>query len=177
LALDQITLHFTGELWRQSAVARPLAFGYLIDPSATNGFSTNLTAFLPSLNVSFPAAPAGNAPVPVDGTAATNQVALGVTGQVITNWPPGAALWLVWLMADATCKSQGLAIDDLTFSAMAQPLLAIQAAGANVILSWPYGRLQAAPNAAGPFSTLAGIASPFTNAPAGQCQFYRVAAP
>ena len=110
----------------------------------------------------------------MDGTAAANQVALGVTGQVITNWPPGAALWLVWSMADPTAKGQALAINNLTFSASAHPILAIQEAGTNVVLSWPYGQLQAAPNATGPFSTLTGVTSPFTNVPAASRQFYRV---
>ena len=177
LVLDQMSLSFTGELWRQSAVPKQLSFGYFIDPTATNSFSTNLTASLPSLDVSFPPDPAADTPIPVDGTAAANQVALGVTGQVITNWPPGAALWLVWTMADPSGKGQGLAIDNLTFSAAAQPALAIRAMGANLVLSWPYGQLQAASNIAGPFSTLTGVASPFTNAPAGACQFYRVVAP
>jgi hypothetical protein len=174
LALNQITLSFTGELWRQSAVAKQLSFGYFIDPAATNGFPTNLTASLPSLDVSFPAALTAKTPVPVDGTAAANQVALGVTGQVITNWPPGAALWLVWSMADPTAKGQALAIDNLTFSASAHPVLAIQAAGTSVVLSWASGQLQAAPNATGPFSTLTGVTSPFTNVPAASRQFYRV---
>ncbi len=175
--LNRMTLNFTGELWRQLAVAKRLSLGYFIDPVATNGFSTNLTALLPGLDVSFRAAPAVETPVPVDGTAAANQAALGVTGQVIANWPPGAALWLVWTMADATGKGQGLAIDDLTFSASAQPFLAIGAAGANLVLSWPYGRLQAASNAAGPFSTLTGVASPFTNVAPRARQFYRVVVP
>ena len=32
LVLNQMTLGFTGELWRQSAVAKQLSFGYFIDP-------------------------------------------------------------------------------------------------------------------------------------------------
>ena len=36
---------------------------------------------------------------------------------------PGEALWLIWEMADATGKAQGLAIDNLTFSATAQATL------------------------------------------------------
>jgi hypothetical protein len=175
--LDQMTLSFTGELWRQSAVAKRLSFGYLIDPTATNGFSTNLTALLPNLDVSFPTASDAKTPVPVDGAAAPNQAPLSVTGQVIANWPPGAALWLVWLIADATGKGQGLAIDNLAFSASAQPPLAIQEAGTNLVLSWPYGQLQFSSNVAGPFSTLTGVASPFTNAPAGACRFYRIVVP
>jgi hypothetical protein len=175
--LNQMTVSFTGELWRQSAVAKRLSFGYLIDLAATNDFSTNLTASLPSLDVSFPAASDATTPVPVDGTAAPNQVALSVTGQVITNWPPGAALWLVWSMAEATGKGQGMAIDNLTFSASARPALSVQLAGANLILSWPSGQLQSSTNVAGPYSTLTGVASPFTNALEGTCQFYRLVAP
>lgn len=175
--VNQMTLQFTGELWRQSAVAKRLSFGYFVDPVTTNSFPTNLAAVLPNLDVIFPTAPGDTTPVPVDGTAAANQVALGVTAQAITNWPPGAALWLVWSMADDTGKGQGLAIDNLTFSASARPVLAIQRTGANMVLSWPYGRLQSATNAPGPYSTLTGAISPWTNVPAGARQFYRVVVP
>jgi hypothetical protein len=44
---------------------------------------------------------------------------LSVINQPITGWPPGAALWLVWEMADPLGKAQGLAIDNLSFSAVA----------------------------------------------------------
>jgi hypothetical protein len=53
----------------------------------------------------------------VDGTLAANQTNLSVVNQTITNWPPGAALWLLWVMADPSGKAQGLAIDSLSFSA------------------------------------------------------------
>ena len=140
--LTQMNLHFTGELWRQSAVAKTLAVGYCIDPTATGSFSTNLTAALAGLDVNFPANPAATNPIPVDGTAAFNQVSLGISNLPITNWPPGAALWLVWQMTDAAGKGQGLAIDDLTFSASMPPIvvaasLAIQSFGANLFLTWP----------------------------------------
>jgi len=82
-----------------------------------------------------------------------------------------------WSMADATGKDQGLAIYNLTFSASARPALSVQVAGANLILSWPYGQLQSSTNVAGPYSTLTGVASPFTNSLEGPCQFYRIVAP
>ena len=175
--LNQMNLHFTGELWRQSAVAKQLAFGYYIDPGTTNGFSTNLTAAIPSLNVSFPTVPADTSPVPVDGTASANQVALGVSGQTISNWPPGTALWLVWSMADAAGKGQGLAIDNLSFSAFARPSLGITVTGGNLTLSWPYGHLQSAAEAPGPYATLTTATSPYSVAPAGARRFYRVVVP
>jgi hypothetical protein len=114
--LNSITLQFTGEVWRQSDKPKTLQFYYFIDPTAAAPFSTNYTAFLPPLNVSFPTVPSDGG-VAVDGTAPANQISLGVTNQVITNWPPGAALWLVWEMTDATGKAQGLGIDNLSFSA------------------------------------------------------------
>ena len=119
--LHYITLRFTGEVWRQSDKAKTLQFYYLLDPAATSPFSTNNTAFLPGLNVAFPTVPADVNGVAVDGTAPANQTSLSVTNQLINSWPPGAALWLVWEMADPGGKSQGLAIDNLSFSAVSAP--------------------------------------------------------
>jgi hypothetical protein len=140
--LGQITLHFTGELWRQSAVRKVLSFSYWIDPTGTNGFGTNQTERLSALDVSFPTSANDTNPVPVDGTAAANQVSLGVVSQPIAAWNPGAALWLTWQMTDPLARGQGLAIDDLTFSAspgqtVVAAQLTIQLAGPNVMISWP----------------------------------------
>jgi len=140
-SLTSISLQVTGELWRQSDLPKTLAFYYFIDPSATNLFSTNYTARVPALNVSFPIAPADVGGLAVDGTSPANQVSLNVLGLLITNWAPGAALWLVWEMADATGKAQGLAIDNLSFSASNQSgattiPVGIQMSGTNVLLSW-----------------------------------------
>jgi hypothetical protein len=67
---------------------------------------------------------------------------LSVTNQAIANWPPDAALWLVWQMTNAAGNGQGLAIDDLTFSAssavvLPPPTLSIQQSGFNVLIAWP----------------------------------------
>ena len=140
---DYINLQFTGEVWRQSNLPKTLEFYYFIDPGATGAFSTSATAFLPALNVSFPTVAADVGGVAVDGTAPLNQAFLGVTNQVIAPWEPGAALWLVWEMASSAGKSQGLAIDNLSFSASVWPSgvsaqsLGVQARGTNLLLSCP----------------------------------------
>jgi hypothetical protein len=139
--LTRMTLQFTGEVWRQSDTPKTLQFYYLIDPTATAGLSTNHTALVPSLNVSFPTVPADKGGVAVDGTSSVNQTNLSVVNQAI-NWPPGAALWLVWEMADSAGKAQGLGIDNLSFSASAQPTftlvsLTIRPSGTNVTFNWP----------------------------------------
>ena len=140
--LNYISLKFTGEVWRQSNLPKTLTCYYFIDPTATTPFSTAVTGYLPALNVNFPTVPADTGGVAVDGTAAINQTNLSVINQAITNWPPGAALWLVWEMADSTGKSQGLGIDNLSFAASSQPLTApvslnIQRPAESVVFSWP----------------------------------------
>jgi hypothetical protein len=123
-------------------VPKSLAFYYFIDPTGTAPFSTTATALIPTLDVNFAANPSATGGVAVDGTASVNQSVLSVQNQPIANWPPGAALWLVWEMSNATGKAQGLAIDDLTFSASDQftgpgPVLNVQAFGTNLVMSWP----------------------------------------
>jgi hypothetical protein len=140
--LNYLNVQFTGELWRQSDVAKTLECYYFIDSSATNAFSTSATAALSALNVSFPPSPSAKGGTAVEGTATNNQLRCAALNQPISPWPPDAALWLVWEMASPTGKAQGLAIDNLTFSATSVPTLnqtslTAQASGTNVILSWP----------------------------------------
>jgi hypothetical protein len=119
--LNFINVQFTGEVWRQSSVAKTLTFSYLIDSTGTASFTTNATAYLPALNVSFPPVSADVGGAAVDGTVAANESSLAVTNQPITAWAPGTALWLMWEMDDATGKAQGLAIDNFSFSASIYP--------------------------------------------------------
>jgi regulation of enolase protein 1 (concanavalin A-like superfamily) len=141
---NYINLQFTGEVWRQSNLPKTLEFYYFVDPTATAAFSTSVTTFLPKLNVNFPTVSADVGGAAVNGTSPLNQINLSATNQVIANWPPGAALWLVWEMADSTGKAQGLAIDNLSFSAsvlpsgFSPPSLALQQpSGTNFMLTFP----------------------------------------
>jgi hypothetical protein len=191
--LNSINLAFTAEVWRQSNLAKTLEFYYFIDPSGTNTFSTAATALLPALNVSFPTNSGDVGGAAVDGTSAANQANLSVTNQSISPWPPGAALCLVWEMASSTGKSQGLGIDNLTFSAtesvVATPVpVTVQISGTNFILSWPSTnglsyQIQYTTNLANPTwmpvsapSSGTGASLTFTNAPGAASQgFYRLA--
>jgi hypothetical protein len=140
--LNYINVQCTSEVWRQSNLAKTLEFYYFIDPTGSNAFTTSETAFVSALNVNFPTVSGDVGGAAVDGTATNNQAALAVVNQPISHWPAGGALWLVWEMASSTGKSQGLAIDNLSFSATAQAVLSAvsmtaQATGANVVLTWP----------------------------------------
>jgi hypothetical protein len=170
--LNYLNVQATGEVWRQSDKAKTLECYYFIDPTATAAMSTAETASLPALDVSFPTVPADVGGAAVDGTNPTNQMNLAIQNQVIASWPPGAALWLVWEMADATGKAQGLAIDNFTFSATSQKMstnsvpLTLQNASANqFVLSWPASaanyQLYGATNLTPPVTW-----NPITNVPA-----------
>jgi len=138
LTLTRMNVQFTGEVWRQSNVPKTLQFFYYIDPTGIGGFPATPTALLSALNVNLPTVAGDVGGVAVDGTSPQNQANLSVWNQTITNWPPGSALWLVWQMTDSSGKAQGLAIDNLSFSASV-PLpvpLGFQTSGANMILNW-----------------------------------------
>jgi hypothetical protein len=115
-----INLSYTGELWRNNPTAQPLLFGYVIDPAGSNSVfqvsqwdSTNGIYYVPALNVTFPTSV--NTEV-LDGTQPANQTSLAASSLSISNWTPGATLWLVW-QATTLGSAQNLAIDNLAFSA------------------------------------------------------------
>ena len=119
--LNFMNLQYTGEVWRQSNLPKTLQFFYFLDQTGTNTFPTGTNAFIPALNVNFPIVAADTGGVAVDGTLSLNQTNLSVTNQAIAGWAPETALWLMWQMSDSTGKAQGLAIDNLTFSASTLP--------------------------------------------------------
>jgi hypothetical protein len=135
-----MSIQFTGEVWRQSNKAKSLQFYYSVDPTGINTFPPSTTAFLPALNVNFPTVSADSGGVAVDGTSSLNQTNLSLLNQTITNWSPGAVLWLVWQMTDDTGKAQGLGIDNFSFSANIAPpplnLLTFQTIGTNILFNW-----------------------------------------
>ncbi|MFZ0828260.1 MAG: lamin tail domain-containing protein [Verrucomicrobiia bacterium] len=137
--LTRMNLQFTGEVWRQSNLPKTLQFYYFIDPTGTAAFPGSATAFVPALNVNIPTVATDSGGMAVNGASPLNQTNLSVLNQTITNWPPGAALWLVWQITDSTGKAQGLGIDNLSFSAsvpLAVPLY-IQTSGPSLYLNWP----------------------------------------
>jgi hypothetical protein len=138
ITLNRMNLQFTGEIWRQSNLPKTLQFFYYVDPTGTGTFPTTTTALLPALNVNFPTVAADTGGAAVDGTLPLNQTNLSVLDQTITNWPSGAALWLVWQMTDSTGKAQGLAIDNLSFSASVPVPVPVnlQISGTNLIFNW-----------------------------------------
>jgi hypothetical protein len=142
--LTRINVAFKAELWRKSNLPKTLACSYLIDPSAIASFSTDATGVITNLNISFPTSASATGGVAVDGTANANSANVSVVNQLINDWAPGAALWLVWEMADSTEKAQGLAMDNLVFSAThdlppipSPSVAAASMVNGQLVLTWP----------------------------------------
>jgi hypothetical protein len=111
-ALGQFNLSYTSELWRQTATAKIVTNFYYLDLSGTNGFLTNFAS--DSLTeLSFPT---GDPAWGTNGPVASNYVSL-INQSFTTNWPAGAALWVIWEMSDSGEGGQGIGIDTLDFSA------------------------------------------------------------
>lgn len=134
---NTINLSYTGEIWRNNPNQQVLQFGYAIDPAgnaatfspnvqdgAVSSINGNILYSVTNLNVIF--ATTTNTTI-TDGTLPANQISLAVTNLVITNWPAGSTLWLVW-QATTLGTAQDVAIDNLSFSTtalVANPILPI----------------------------------------------------
>jgi len=98
------------------------------------------------MNVTFPTSVSTEI---LDGTQASNQVSVAASSLTISNWPPGAALWLTW-QAQTLGSAQNLAIDNLSFSVVGAPTVATTAASSITPVS---AKLTASINSGGATTT------------------------
>lgn len=116
-ALDSFTLSYDGEQWRDGGSTTPnaqsLSFGWSVGATGlTNGTFTSEA----NLSYSSPIFLHPGAGTAVDGNS-TGRVAVAFTVTGI-NWANGQDLWLRWSDVNNTGTDHGLAIDNLTFSAI-----------------------------------------------------------
>ncbi|HSU52831.1 MAG TPA: PEP-CTERM sorting domain-containing protein [Candidatus Dormibacteraeota bacterium] len=121
--LDNFTLSYTGEQWRDGGVstAETMSFGYsTIATANTNdatffGYSSNIVN-VASLGWTTPKATATIATL--NGNDAANRVLVNAVTVSGINWQPGTDLWLRWTDPQLSGKADAaMAIDDLSFSA------------------------------------------------------------
>ncbi len=125
--INNFTLSYTGELWKDggnaSAVVNKLTFDY----STTATSLTGTTGYTAANSLDF-TAPKNNssADATLDGNLSANQQAVSGTVTGIS-WAPGAKLYLRWTDANDAGNDDGLAIDNLTFSAVPTPTVTVTA--------------------------------------------------
>lgn len=114
--LTTFTLGYTGEQWRRgSATANKLTFAYAtgaVDLStvATGGFTA-----APTLDFTAPTTTGSG--ISLDGNLAANRTVIAPVTVTGLTWTPGQTLVLRWSDGDDSGSDDGLAIDDLTFTA------------------------------------------------------------
>lgn len=123
VTLDNFTLTYNGEQWRDGGDAAPNAQGlvFMWSTTATAISDPNTSFTLESgLNFTSPVFANTGAGAAVDGNVAgrVNGITATVTG---INWLPGTDLWLRFNDVNNVGNDHGLAIDDLTFTAVAVP--------------------------------------------------------
>lgn len=118
--LDNFTLGFTGEQWRSgaSAVNDPITVGYSLSSSSatfqTDTFTNISGLTFNSLNQSGTAAT-------LDGNASGNRTVFTPVNVTGISWASGTDLFIRWDSLQNSATDQGMAIDDLSFSATPEP--------------------------------------------------------
>jgi hypothetical protein len=113
--LGQFTVTYDGEQWNSTgAVARDLAFEYSFNALSVNDAGATWTS-VSALNFTSPVLTGVGA---IDG----NTVGLvpNITATVPVTWTVGSDLWIRWRLTTAG-TNQGLAIDNVNFSALPIP--------------------------------------------------------
>jgi hypothetical protein len=128
VTLNKFSLSFTGEQWRRgdADTVNEVTFAYSLSATDINTGTFSDVAALSFTNPNVAADPNNTA---LDGNAPGNKVALSgmVSG---LSWSPGETLWLRWTGTEVGGQDNGLAIDDLTFSAVPEPASLLIAAAA-----------------------------------------------
>jgi hypothetical protein len=114
--LDEFTISFIGEQWRNggNAAVDTIYFDYSTNATSIQDTAATFTD-VPSLDFASPVATATAASVNGNDPANRGVRTATVSG---VNWAPGTDLWLRWDDLQIAGNDHGLAIDDVTFSAI-----------------------------------------------------------
>jgi hypothetical protein len=127
MTLTNFTIDYNAEYWHNgtATTAKTLAFGYIVGGGSTlPTISTNGTitpasgSYVHDATLDYTQAGTGTAGA-LDGHAAGNNT--DETDTLSVSWAPNTTLWLVWSVGSNNAQSPGLAIDNVTFSAVPEP--------------------------------------------------------
>ncbi len=140
--LDSFSLSYDGEQWRSGdpGLTDSLLFSYAIVSASP---SINGSGFTDVSSLTYSATAAANNTA-VDGNASANVTSISGTISGLT-WNPGDYLVLRWTGQDVQGQDNGLAVDNLKFSAVPEPAtwFLISAAGAGIVIFRRRNRVRA----------------------------------
>lgn len=131
--IDSLTISFDAEFWRTTASTTQtlnFTYGFLGGAvTATNFLSTGTATAVSQLSVT---APSSGTNVVQDGNLSGNRTSISYTLTNL-NWAPDQTLFLRWQDSDVSGHEAGIAIDNLSLSAIPEPSSASALAGAAAI--------------------------------------------
>lgn len=123
----QLNIQYTGEEWFAGNMSlttpKSLDFKYGIFNTTDNSTVSSAANADASMNFTAPVVNSGTTNgVALDGNAAANsQTITGTEQGPNVSWAPGQVLWLTWTISSSAAGGEGLAIDNLNFSAGVTP--------------------------------------------------------
>jgi hypothetical protein len=117
---------------------------------------------------------ANGAGVNQDGTAG---ITPGLGNTVLGQRTDGAFNTFEGTVDDTAIYNYALSPSQIYSHYIVATKISIATSGTNVVLTWPTGQLQSAPTVAGPYTSVNGATSPYTNSITGTKLFYRVYVP
>jgi len=118
-ALTEFTLGYTGEQWFESETAQNnqyiVAYQFGSPTNLSAGSWTEISA------LQFNTPKESGADANLDGSLVANQEVLTPVTVSSIAWENGEDLWIRWFDANSTGFDQGIAVDDVSFSAIPEP--------------------------------------------------------
>lgn len=136
-----IQITYQGEQWRlgNGNVADTLTFQYLTGDPSGNNIANGTWVTVPNLNFTSPQT--GSSGTSLDGNAAANSatISFALNGLDVAN---GSDIWFRWMDNDVTGNDAGLAIDNLSITAVPESPAwgAIAGAGLLALCGWRFSR-------------------------------------
>lgn len=118
--LTSFNLGYTGQQWRVTTSGpTSITVSYQLGELA-NDLTAGTWSSINALTFTSPNSNAGTA-TNINGTNAENSQVFAPVSISALNWEPGQQLWIRFTVQNISGFAQGLAIDDLTFSAIPEP--------------------------------------------------------
>ncbi|WP_432800030.1 hypothetical protein [Poriferisphaera sp. WC338] len=117
--LTSFTIGYTGEQWYKSTATQnnQLVLAYQISPSndADDGWVDGAWTEVDDMRFNSPKE--DGVAASIDGNDAENRVVLAPKTVTGISWGPGEDIWLRWFDSNSSGVDQGLAVDDISFTA------------------------------------------------------------
>ncbi len=130
--LDSFTLGYDGEQWRDGGNATPVPKTWTVQYSTTATAINDSPAYTATTGLDWTSPVNGTTAAAVNGNT-TGKVVVGPTTVTGMQWTPGSDLWIRWVDPRNTGNNPGMALDNISFSAVPEPTSMMLVAAASTL--------------------------------------------